>query len=398
MRAILAQRRLPEDNLLLAVLLVLLLGSTAKSTISSALKMYKKESLEILKRDGNISGNSSNSSSSSSNSGVGIMREVVKNAEEDGIELNAVVSNPITNATNTNTNNTSASEEEQEQEEEQEVDDENDQEDDEENLNASSSLLSKSQRDKNAKSDEKTYDKDLVQILNDERNIPWPKVIVLIGMFIVVLIINLLKGGGGFKSPLGITCGSKSFWLANITMLAFISCVSLWVRSYLVERFHVKSRVGYKYVEGDIKWNERNTIVYPCICCFAGFFAGMFGVGGGIVKGPLMLAMGVHPAVSSATSATMILFTSFTATTSFIVFGLLIPDYAIVCLIVGFISTYIGQVGLSMLMKKNDRNSYIAFSIGGVVALSCFLMGVQSLVSLAEGKKHHSGGLCGKGD
>ena len=34
---------------------------------------------------------------------------------------------------------------------------------------------------------------------------------------------------------------------------------------------------------------------------------GMFGVGGGIVKGPLMLEMGVLPDVAAATSATMIM-------------------------------------------------------------------------------------------
>lgn len=34
--------------------------------------------------------------------------------------------------------------------------------------------------------------------------------------------------------------------------------------------------------------------------------AGMFGVGGGIIKAPLMLEMGVLPEVASATSATMI--------------------------------------------------------------------------------------------
>jgi hypothetical protein len=37
-----------------------------------------------------------------------------------------------------------------------------------------------------------------------------------------------------------------------------------------------------------------------------------------------MLAMGVHPAITAATSACMILFTSFMATTSFVVFGLLV--------------------------------------------------------------------------
>lgn len=86
--------------------------------------------------------------------------------------------------------------------------------------------------------------------------------------------------------------------------------------------------------------------------------------------GPLMLAMGIHPKVGCATSACMILFTSFTATTSFIVFGLLLPDYATVCLVVGFSATCVGQMSLSYLMKKLQRNSFIAFSIGIVVLLS----------------------------
>ena len=115
------------------------------------------------------------------------------------------------------------------------------------------------------------------------------------------------------------------------------------------------------------------------------------------MKGPLMLAMGVHPKVSSASSACMILFTSFTATSSFVVFGLLIHDYAVVCLCVGFTATYCGQIVLYYLMSKYERNSYIAFSIGGVVLLSALLMTVQSLVSMAEGGGKHPGGICGEG-
>lgn len=93
----------------------------------------------------------------------------------------------------------------------------------------------------------------------------------------------------------------------------------------------------------------------------------------------------------------MILFTSFTATSSFIAFGLLIPDYGIACLLVGFIATYYGQITLYYFMNKYQRNSYIAFSIGGVVLLSAFLMTIQSMLSLAEG--HHreaSTGICGQ--
>lgn len=270
---------------------------------------------------------------------------------------------------------------------------------------------------------------ELLTILEEERVVPMFNVNILFGLFIVVLAINLLKGGGAFPSPIGIKCGSGSFWIANGIMLGWIIIISFYVRSYLVERFESKARVGYKYVEGDMKWDGRSTIVYPCICCLAGFFAGMFGVGGGIVKGPLMLAMSVHPAVgespryflcdldvfqlffglveqltgkflllvlaASASSACMILFTSFTATTSFFVFGLLDPQYAPVCFTIGFIATYFGQIGLSILMKRAQRNSYIAFSIGGVVLLSSILMTIQSLLSMAEGEHHSSGGICG---
>lgn len=236
---------------------------------------------------------------------------------------------------------------------------------------------------------------ELAQILQEEKTIPMGNIQVLIVTFAFILIINLLKGGGAFKSPLGIRCGSPSFWTANGIMIVWILLVSFFARSYLVRRYEIKERCNYPYVEGDIKWDGRATIVYPIVCTAAGFFAGMFGVGGGIVKGPLMLAMGVHPKVSSASSACMILFTSFTATTSFVVFGLLDMEYAAICLILGFVATLVGQIGLFYLMQKYQRNSYIAFSIGGIVLLSAFLMTIQSLLSMAEsGGAKPPTGLC----
>merc|ERR1719343_171221 len=235
----------------------------------------------------------------------------------------------------------------------------------------------------------------LQKILEEERVTPMFNVKVLVGLFIVVLAMNLLKGGGAFPSPFGIKCGSQEFWIANGIILGWIFFISIYVRSYLVKRNSLKQQVGYENVEGDIKWDARATLVYPGICCLAGFFAGMFGIGGGIVKGPLMLAMDVHPAVASASSACMIFFTSFTATTSFFVFGLLDPQYGPVCFCIGFIATYFGQIGLSILMRRAQRNSYIAFCIGGVVLLSAFMMSVQSFLSIAEGEHHSSGGICG---
>lgn len=57
-----------------------------------------------------------------------------------------------------------------------------------------------------------------------------------------------------------------------------------------------------------------------------------------------MLEMGVDPQVAAASSACMILFTSFTATTSFYLFDLIVYDYALWLFLVGFACTSIGQV------------------------------------------------------
>jgi uncharacterized membrane protein YfcA len=222
----------------------------------------------------------------------------------------------------------------------------------------------------------------LKAILDEERTTSSAKVGTLIICFIGVLAANLGKGGGAFPSPLGLKCGSAGFW--GVTFFAIAWCVlcTAYVRRKLVRKFHEKARINFTYAPGDIRWDEANTLKYPFICSFAGLFAGMFGIGGGIVKGPLMLEMGVHPQVASATSACMILYTAFTATISFRVFGLIKYDYATFLFCVGMVSTYIGQIAINKALKASGRPSYIVFSIGGVVALSAFFMGMQSIRSL----------------
>ena len=39
--------------------------------------------------------------------------------------------------------------------------------------------------------------------------------------------------------------------------------------------FHTKQKHSYKYVSGDIRWDELNTIKYPLVCSMAGLVAGM---------------------------------------------------------------------------------------------------------------------------
>ena len=229
---------------------------------------------------------------------------------------------------------------------------------------------------------------DLQKIMEEERKTPYSNVISLTVMFVAILIVNTIKGGGKLESPLGIQCGSTSFWFANMFMIVWLVLFSVGARFHLLKRHLCKVNAGYDFLDCDIQWDERTTIIFPSICCLAGFFAGMFGVGGGIIKGPLMLAMGVNAKVSSATSACMILFTSSTTTISFTVFGLLKYDYAMACLFIGFFFTLL--VHILVGKKFTHKDSYIAFSIGGVVLLSAILMGIQSIITVVKEQQNIS--------
>jgi len=349
---------LPEQ--VVVFLLVLLLSFTAYTTLSKAISMYRKETKQMAKQQLSTT---TTTTSQAQLSNLTKLSQMAQDQEAQEALLDHVELSQI-----------------------------NDDQYEEELVQS----MTNNEKQHNSTNNYKTQ-RELQQIIQEERDIPLSNVTVIVALFLVILIINVLKGGGAFSSPLGIVCGSTSFWVANATMLLWILLLIFFGRAYLIHRYHLKKRCHYTYVEGDIQWNERATIIYPFICCFAGFFSGMFGIGGGIVKGPLMLQMGVHPAVAAASTATMILFTCFTATTSFVVFGLLQWDYAVICTIVGFFTTLVGQYGLAYLMKRYQRNSYIAFSVGFVVLISAFLMTIQSIISRASEAGNHSSGSIHRG-
>lgn len=175
----------------LAFMLVLLLSFTAYSTLKKAIKMYRVESAQMKEQK------------SSSYTGESELTTIA--AEED---------------------------EEDENEAEEGLLDDIEGDDDDDIANLADVELNENNV--------------LSKILEEEKEIPRGNLTLLIIMFIVVLFINIMKGGGAFRSPLGIRCGSTSFWTANLIMIAWIVMISLMARSYLLNRYKLKESCGYK--------------------------------------------------------------------------------------------------------------------------------------------------------
>jgi uncharacterized membrane protein YfcA len=82
----------------------------------------------------------------------------------------------------------------------------------------------------------------------------------------------------------------------------------------------------------------------------------------------------------------MVLFTSCTATVTYMAHGLLVPDYAAFCLLVGFASTILGQRVMSVVLQRYKRHSYIAYSIGIVVVVSAAAMTFESIEAIRSNR------------
>eukprot|EP00980_Cylindrotheca_fusiformis_P007533 scaffold1561_cov129-Cylindrotheca_fusiformis.AAC.25 len=242
-------------------------------------------------------------------------------------------------------------------------------------------------------------------ILEQEKVTPHGKILIMFAKFAIIMFLNITLGGGAFRSPWGILCGSVAYWVVHIIMVAFLLASAWAAQTYLINRYELKEIVRFDYVHGDIKWDLRNALIYPFFFMTSGVCAGMFGIGGGMICVPLMLAMGVHPGVVTATASAMIFFSTALSTTSYAVFNFVKWDYAIVCFIIGFFASLVGQAIIRRAKKgaqvegaNFERNSFIAYCIGGVILVSALLMTMQYVLNIVtydhESSESEMGGLC----
>lgn len=106
----------------------------------------------------------------------------------------------------------------------------------------------------------------------------------------------------------------------------------------------------------------------------AGVAAGMLGIGGGMILGPFMLAMGVNPHVSAATSSFMILSTSTVALLQFTMSGLLDFEYALWTAASAIIGACIGILVIKRVIEHYKRTSPIVLLLAVVLSFTAFVV------------------------
>ncbi|GLD94042.1 hypothetical protein PINS_up002653 [Pythium insidiosum] len=232
---------------------------------------------------------------------------------------------------------------------------------------------------------------------------PLRLILPLLSAWLVVLLQALLRGGHGVPSVIGVGCASVGYWLFTLLPVVVLGLLTwrIGYRLRLENRLRVLSE--YAFLESDIHWTFERVTRFPIYCINAGIAAGLLGIGGGMVKGPIMLDMGVLPPVQSATASYMILFTASSTTLLFAIAGQfpgsLQYDYVVWFAFVGCLGGWCGQVVVSYLVKKYKRESIVVFLLAGTIGLSAVCMGYIGVVNVLRDvqKGTHLGfsSLCG---
>ncbi|KAG7389570.1 hypothetical protein PHYPSEUDO_010215 [Phytophthora pseudosyringae] len=215
-------------------------------------------------------------------------------------------------------------------------------------------------------------------------DVPWRKLATLVSLFVVIAGMSLLRGGKSFESPLGIDSSSPLYPVLVAMPFASLVGVSYSSLKNLGATYEEQQTPGYILEEHEIKWTPSSIRFFPIFSLVAGTVSGMFGIGGGIINGPLLLEVGVDASAASAMTATTVLFSSGMSSLNYTAMGKMDLHLAQLMLPMGFLMTYVGQLCLLKVVKRFNCPSLIVFSMAAIVFISAVAMSVESVRALLD--------------
>lgn len=213
---------------------------------------------------------------------------------------------------------------------------------------------------------------------------PKDKITPLIILWIGLFLLTLFKGGKGVKSLFGIDCKSPWFYVLIALQFIWMFGFAIYYGIQIMRKQAARLEVQYPYLPDDPVWNAKSVRFFGGFTFIAGIVAGLIGIGGGMVLGPLMLVMGIHPRVSSATTATMIVLTSSSVAVMFVTSGLVPWSYALFYFLICLSGAIVGKSKIDGYVKRTGRASLLICILASIIAFATIGCIVIMFLRLAD--------------
>ncbi|WP_455140366.1 sulfite exporter TauE/SafE family protein [Candidatus Hodarchaeum mangrovi] len=158
------------------------------------------------------------------------------------------------------------------------------------------------------------------------------------------------------------------------SVFLIIMCI-LTYHSYLHARTVKNSSLNNN---SKINFNDNSNLPFPKLILgmigsfTAGFISALIGIGGGLIKVPMLNDLGMSSVIASGTGSFMVTFTSFSTSIQFLVLQRLELQVGILFFIIGFFASFIGT-SLSRAIKRPEALLYFLTLAIGISTVLVFL-------------------------
>mmetsp|Transcript_39304 Transcript_39304/g.29026 ORF Transcript_39304/g.29026 Transcript_39304/m.29026 type:complete len:134 (+) Transcript_39304:373-774(+) len=114
----------------------------------------------------------------------------------------------------------------------------------------------------------------------------------------------------------------------------------------------LKKQGGVQLAKSDLEFTTATIVKICAIGLLGGTVSGAFGLGGGTIFNPILLYLGLPPKVVSATSMYMIMYSTFSSSFVYLIYGTLNVSYACWISFWCLLGTIIGLKILDTVMVK----------------------------------------------
>lgn len=191
--------------------------------------------------------------------------------------------------------------------------------------------------------------------------------------------------------PLG-ACEPVSYWAWYLSAVPVL-CGFTVLAAVILKRRHAHKLANKYQFRGageehppykELMWDNKTLKQFPAVAILAGLAAGLLGIGGGMVIGPLFIQLDMQPKVGSSSCAFMILWTAISGVIQYYMMGKIGYQFIIFGIVIGFVSGQIGQQLVDGVLKKTGRPSYVVFLLGSIVGVACLSMTVYGIVKMTN--------------
>jgi uncharacterized membrane protein YfcA len=217
---------------------------------------------------------------------------------------------------------------------------------------------------------------------------PFKRYIYLCGVtYLVISVTMLFRGGKAFPSIIGIGSCSVMSWLIFIAsqgVLVGLAWYSLrsQERESIDQGMPVVGSFSLDYSQG-----QEHMKHFMLDSFKAGVISGTLGLGGGMILMPMLVSKNFLPAIASAVCGVLVLITSFSTTTQFLIMGAFNIRSTLVVIICSAVGSYFGSQLISYAVTKYQKPSLIMWVVFAVLLLSAVILPYVGLLNLIQNPK-----------